>query len=132
MIEQGIFEYLTNVGPVRALIDDPALVRMYPLMIPQGGKVPCIVWQLTGIERDQTYCGTIRVARANLQIDSYATDYFDAIALAKVVRDAMTDFSGQMGEVEVKSATLQTERDLEEPEPGLYRRWQDWQLWFVE
>lgn len=133
MIEQGLFSYLSNVGPVRDLIQTPGdIVRLYPLIIPQGGKSPCVVYQFTGFTRSQTYCGTIRVLSCDLQLDSYATDYLDAVALAKTVRDALTDFRGIMGAVEVKQATLQTERDLEEPEPGLFRRWQDWQIWFVE
>lgn len=133
MIEQGLFQYLSNVGPVRALLQErPDFVRLYHLIIPQGGKAPCVVAQFTDFERDQTYCGTIRVVRASIQLDSYGTEYFEALELAAAVRTALTDFRGTMGSVEVKSATLQTERDLEEPEPGLYRRWQDWSLWYVE
>lgn len=37
-----------------------------------------------------------------------------------------------MGSVKVKDAFLVNEFDLDDPEPGLYRRSQSWRFWYVE
>lgn len=133
MIEEGLFEYLSNVAPVRALIEDSAtFVRMYPLVIPDGGKGPCVVYRFSGFDRTQTDCGTIKLATCDVQLDAYASTYAEVLRLKKAIFDALNDFVGMMGSVEVRRTTLQTETDLEEPEPGLLRRLQSWELWYVE
>lgn len=132
MIEAGLFEFLSSVTPIRDVIAEPSLVRIYNLVVPQEGRFPCLVLQWTFDPRNQTQCGTIRIVNATVQIDSYAAQYFDAIDLASLVRLALTDFTGMWGEVAIRSCTLQTERDLEDPEPGLFRRFQAWSIVFVE
>lgn len=135
MIEAALNDYLGSVAEIRAIVAEPDLVRIFNLTVPDGSRYPCLVLQFTGFERYETRCGTGRLVQIGVQIDSYATEYYAAIDLARRVRvDLLENFKerSMMGAVEVRKASIQDERDLDDPEPGLYRRWQDWQIWFVE
>lgn len=132
MIERGLFAYLSQVADVQAIITAAGKTRLYPLVIPQQGHAPCGVYQISGVERSQTYCGTIGLVRSSVQLDSYGRTYDDAIALARAFRLALTDFAGMMGDVDVRNCVMEVESDFEEPEPGLYRRYQSWLIWHIE
>jgi hypothetical protein len=112
--------------------------RVYPLVIPQkvpGGaaQVPCVVYAYQSIDRQTTYCGVSGLARATMMLDCYATTYDEARDLAAAVFAVLTDFRGMLGGVTaVRTATLETELDLEDPEPGLYRVMQTWTIWYEE
>lgn len=132
MIEQGLFAYLSTVAEVQALITFDGQTRLYPLIIPQHSHTPCGVYQLSSVQRSRTYCETIKLVMSSIQLDSYGRTYADAVALAAAFRVALLDFKGMMGDVEVRDCSLESESDFEEPEPGLYRRYQSWDIWHVE
>ncbi|MEO8224129.1 MAG: hypothetical protein ABI661_04945 [Gammaproteobacteria bacterium] len=112
--------------------------RVYPLIIPQQKKngpaqVPAVVYAINGAERQLLYCGTSNVIRSRLQIDCYDLTYEGARELADAVRETLQDFSGLLGAiVEVRNAALETEIDLQDIDPGLYRVSQSWAFWHVE
>lgn len=122
MIKAALYNYLIGDSGVSALIAD----RVYPLLIPQqawsGSSVqPCAVYQRTSVQRDVRHCGTSGLALSTMQIDAYATDYEAADAVARVIKDALINYYGPMGDVDIKSITLAAEFDLLDPEPGLFR-----------
>jgi hypothetical protein len=112
--------------------------RVYPLVIPQkkpGGaaQVPAVVYSVSATERQKLYCGTDGTVRTRLSLDSYATTYEEARALADAVRGVLEDFRGLLGgTLEVQDATLETEIDLMDIEPGLYRVSQSWAVWHTD
>jgi hypothetical protein len=78
-------------------------------------------------------CGTVGTVFAVQQIDSYGSSPEQARQVADAVRLVLSDYSGTIqGALRIKAATLQNEFDLDDPEPGLYRRSQSWGIWFVE
>lgn len=112
-------------------------LRVFPLIIPQhlhgeATKLSCLVYQRLGVERQSTFCGTDGVVRTILQVDSYALKYIDANALARLVRLRLTDFGGTIGDTIVKNAKLDSELELFDDDPGLYRVSQTYSIWHVE
>lgn len=137
-LEEGLFAWANQQTEIAALIGEPAGLRFFKLVIPQQRTTPATVLQRSGTSRSITQCGTIRLASATLQLDHYATTWQAASRLAAVFREVLLEREGMrkyprnMGTVEVRSATLQNEFDLDDPEPGLYRRSQSWDFWYVE
>lgn len=132
MIEQGLHAYLASVTAVRALLTANGITRIFPLVIPQGSSQPCVVYQLTSTTDTQTFCGTIALGRCVVQLDSYARTYPQAVAVAAALYDALIDYKGMMGSVDVRNCVREAESDFEDPEPGLYRRYQSWGIWLIQ
>lgn len=130
MLEEGLYSRLTSqvigIGS-----------RVYPLMIPQhvyddATKNPCLVYQRSGAARVVKFCNTDELVHSSFQIDAYARSFAAARVLADGVRDALLDFTGTMGTTQVSKCLLDSELDLIDPEPGLYRVSQSWSIWYVE
>ena len=129
MIEAALYTYLTAMGSgVRAIVN----TRVYPLMAPQNGAAPFIVYQRIGAERAVLSCGQSNLTSATIQLDSYAKTYSAAKSLADAVQERISNFNGTMGSVQVRKVFLATELDLLDVEPGLYRVSQTYTVWFVE
>jgi len=112
--------------------------RIYPLVIPQkvprGAQVtPCVVYETRNVDRQVTYCGVSGLVMTTMTIDCYADNYNTSKEVAQAVRECLSDFRGMLGgTVDVRHASLQTEFDVQDFEPGLYRVSQSWAIWHVE
>jgi hypothetical protein len=112
--------------------------RIFPLVIPQtqprgAQKMPCVVFTTIAVERQQKYCGTDGLVRARVTLDYYAKTYGEVTEIAAAGRHALLDYKGLLGGVVfVRHASLDTELDVLDPEPGLYRVSQSWSFWHVE
>lgn len=137
MLHEGLVAELSTSTVTATYLDgDP--VRVYPIVIPQKkprgpAQTPCVVYETRDVRRQTTYCETGGLVRTTMQLDCYATDYNEAKRLAEAVREALSDFRGLLGgTVQVRAATLETEFDLQDIEPGLFRVSQSWVFWHVE
>lgn len=136
MINEAVYQHLVATAGVAALVG----TRIHPLVIPQriaatSQRVPAVVYSISGVDRAVSYCGTDRLVRSTLGIDCYAAGYDAARALATAVRTALVDFFGPMGSatvVPVRTCNIETEFDLMDIEPGLYRVSQQWTIWHEE
>lgn len=133
----AVYEHLLqNTATAAYLAGTPN--RVFPLVIPQtqprgAPKVPCVVFTTIAVERQQKYCGTDGLVRARVTLDYYAKTYGEATQLAAAGRHALLDYNGMLGGVVfVRHASLDTELDVLDPEPGLYRVSQSWSIWHVE
>ena len=112
--------------------------RVYPLVIPQKkpqgfSQIPAVVYARNSVERQLLYCGTSGLVRTRVSLDCYDDTYAGAQELAAAVRETLQDFQGLLGAiVDVRNASLETEIDLQDIEPGLYRVSQSWAFWHVE
>lgn len=144
MLHDGLRrELLDFTGTAAYLRVDANDGRIHPLVIPQkkpGAKlqVPALVYTVTACDRQVTYCGTSGLVRTTMRLDCYASKYGEARELAAAVRSCLLDFSGMLGssdpdvEVDVRHASLETEFDVQDFEPGLYRVSQSWNFWHTE
>lgn len=137
MLHEGLVaELVSSTNTATYLAGDPD--RVYPLVIPQkkprgAAQTPCTVYETRNVERQVTYCATSGLVRSTIQLDHYSPDYNEVKRLAEAVRQALQDFRGMLGGlVDVRAASLETEFDLQDFEPGLYRVSQSWAFWHVE
>lgn len=140
MLGAGLKQELLNNTATAALISGPApvIARVFPLIMPQKKRdgppqYPAVVYTLTGTQRQKLYCRTDGTYRQTLELDHYALDYDQAHELADAVRAVLLDFRGALGGiVAVKDVALETEIDLQDPEPGVFRVNQVWSIWLAE
>jgi Protein of unknown function (DUF3168). len=130
MIKQALVSILANNPGVADLAGD----RVFPQIIPQEdfdglSKKPCIVYQRTGVGRQQTLCGTSPTMSSVFSIDCYAQTYAGAEALANAVRTALVDYRGSVAGVRISTAILDNEIDLLDIEPGLHRVSMTFTIW---
>lgn len=112
--------------------------RVYPLVLPQkkprgAAVIPAVTFETKSVSRQVTYCGTSGLVMTSMGLNCYADKYDDVKLLAKAVKDVLQDFRGQLGGiVDVRAASLETEFDIQDFEPGLFRVPQSWNFWHVE
>ena len=137
MLHKGLVVHLTTDAVVGPLVLGP-INRVFPMVIPQakrGGAptVPAVVYDLRAVARLVTYCGTSGLVQSTVTIDCYAVDYDTAKELAAAVRRSLIDFKGLLGGlVDVRYVSLQSEFDVQDIEPGLFRVSQSWLFWHTE
>lgn len=107
--------------------------RIYPLIIPPEvwdsvSTKPCIVYSINGVGRNLTFCGTEKLQRESVSVDSYSRTYDEAVSIASAIK-TIIDFQGTIGSTYFNAVHLDTEIDLLDPEPGLYRRAMTFSIW---
>lgn len=133
MIQEALYTHLSTDPVVAGL----AGARIYPLMIPQhvyneATRLPCLVYQRLGVDRRPTFCSSEGLIATTVRIDSYARSLGAAAQLGAAVRESLIDYTGAMGAVTVKKVLMETELDLLDVEPGLYRVSQTYSVWHLE
>ncbi len=140
MISDSLYRHLSQDAGVAALVS----TRIYPLVIPQqvyteATKQPCLVYTLDTNARHVRFSGSDTLVRGILQVDCYSRSYSVAQDLAAEVRDALLDYSGAMQantspltSVPVQTIHLESETNLMDEEPGLYRVLQRYVVWYDE
>lgn len=133
MIEQGLHAYLTTEPGVASFVGN----RVFPLLIPQhvhdeSTKLSCLVYSKVSDSRNVRFCGTDTFVAATYQVDCYAASFLKSKQLAAAVRSAMIDFGGSWNGTTIKNVHLETEFDLVDPEPGLFRVSQSYRIWHIE
>jgi hypothetical protein len=108
-LEQGIIEFLSGVAPVTAI----AGANLFGL---RRGREPPNVAQIPAVLVQRT---------TTLRGD-------DAWALAKALRKALVDFTGNFGEVAIDTVHLTNEFPMTDPEPGIIRIVQLYNIWYQE
>lgn len=132
MSEPNFFAFLTGLSGVQSTVAS----RVYPDKLPQNPTLPAIVFQRVGGARARGYCGTDRLVSGSYQFDVYGRSRSEARQIAQAVMaespEGMLDYSGLMGNVRVKDCALTSDFDSIDPEPGLLKRTQLWDVWYVE
>lgn len=135
LLHQAIKEHLEADTSVAALMGSRFFYGVVPQKITTDGtsRMPCVVYERRGVNRQVRYCGTDGVIQTLVTLDIYALTYTAARELANEVRRSLIDFQGMLsGVVSVRAATLETEFDLQDMEPGLFRVSQSWNFWHEE
>lgn len=135
MLHKGLVAELGSNTISSGFLVDGAVTRVFPQVIPQNRprgetQVPAVVFSTVAVDRQVTYCGTSGLKRSTLRLDCYAISYDGAKDLAEAVAGVLLDFRGMLGDIaDVRHAALESEIDLQEFEPGLYRVSQTWTFW---
>ncbi len=131
--EPALAEYLKEIPGVMEVAGG----RVFAMMIPQhdfrgAKKVPCVVVSRVGATRAELLCRQDSLLAAEYQVDTYASEYETAVRLAGIVRRALAGFSGQMGGARVAKVFCTSDSDFLDPDPGLYRRFMQFSVWYHE
>lgn len=115
----------------------PALTTLvgqgvYGLVRPQAAPIPSVLITRTQTVRQNTYCRQSKLVSADLQIDAYAINGDSAWAVANALRAALVDFTGMMSDVSVNKVFLTNEFPLVDPDPGVMRVTQIYNIWYLE
>lgn len=131
-LEQGIIEFLSGVAPVTAIAGANLFGLRRGREPPNVAQIPAVLVQRTTTLRDVLFCGTDTLVSTDMQVDSYAMSGDDAWALAKALRKALVDFTGNFGEVAIDTVHLTNEFPMTDPEPGIIRIVQLYNIWYQE
>lgn len=131
--EPNLYEYLRQVPEVFALVGARIYYKRIPQHVFEDDRVmDCVVYQRAGGIPAVGFCGSDGLIPGQYQIDVYSPDSQRMANIARAIRDALVDYSGLMGSAFVQTAQLASEFDSDEPEPGLERRTQTFNIWYVE
>jgi hypothetical protein len=128
LLEESLYSFLTSDSAVSAMVED----RVFAEIAPQKSPLPRIVYTRIATQRTQSLCKTDSKVRALMQIDLYDRTYKGSKDLAKLIFNTLIDFTGNMAGTRVSSVISDSEVDLDDPDPGLYRVSQTYFIWFVE
>ncbi len=93
MIDEAIYSILTCDVGVSALVG----ARVYPIIMPQDGTLPAIVFSRIATDRELSHSGSIDVTKGVFQISCFSETPFGAKQLAKAVYSAMHGYAGTVG-----------------------------------
>lgn len=134
MIEDGFKIYLTDTDTGSAALAVAEMIKgeIYGGIAPAFAKLPRLVYSEIGYQNTQSLCRSDKTVRKNYLFDCYAKTKRESRLLATALREAMVDYRGFMGDTKVKTITLDSELDLLDPDPGLFRVEQSYVIWLVE
>lgn len=108
-----------------------AAVRVYALRAPQNATAPFVVYQRISRENWRSINEPSGIAQALMQVDTYATTYFEAKTLAASIETILDGFRGivyygndsPQDMVRIAGISLQGDTDIldQTDEPFLYR-----------
>ncbi len=111
---------LANTG-VANIVDR----KVFPLIIPQGTKLPCVTVQRIAGMPANTLSGASGLEEIDLEIDAWGRTYSQVKDLAIAIRGAMPA-QGPWG------AHLIQDRDLFEEDSSYFRVMMRYKVWFLE
>ncbi len=110
-MEQQFAAWLVAQPAVSALLGN----RLYPLVLPQNGRLPAATYQRVSGERNYDLDGSTGPKRVTLQLDSWAEDYAGAKALAAAIESVLEGYTGPMAGLTVsRSVILREDEDYED------------------
>ena len=106
-LETGLVTHLEDDTGVGALIGD----RIYPLQVPQDAELPALAYQIITDRYEVTHDQRSELSRARVQFTHVGTTYTALKSLSEAVRDALHQFTGDLGGVVVTGCLLDQDTD---------------------
>lgn len=125
MIEGELYTRLTTHAGTAALVG----TRVWPLVMPQGGKLPAIVYQKVSDVRVYSHDGDSDLIRSRFQVSCYAKNYDDVKALEAQVVDALSGYADRTLGTPVEASFMDMAFDDYEPDVKIYRVMVDFKVW---
>lgn len=116
MIQAEIIDWLLS----RESITDKVNDRIYPVKLPQRISFPAVCYTRISNMRFATHSGQSDLKRVRLQFSVYSKTYTDAVLISREIKDALHCFKGNMGNLQVGAAFLESENDSYDYDSNLY------------
>ena len=132
-LAEVLFEYLSNDGPIAALVQDPTTNEMciYPMRLREKCHIPAISWQRIDAERLYTfdsYADTAAWVRARVQFNCWGHTYDAADELGNAVLLALSGYDNEF----IGSSFAINELDTYEADPKKFRRILDFRITYED
>jgi hypothetical protein len=129
LIERDMRRFLLAAPSIQALVGN----RVYGMLREPSAALPAVMIQRAHTQRQELFCGVSGLADASMQIDSYAINGDDVWALARALRLLFKNLTKvTMGETLVDRMFLFNEFPMVDPEPGIFRVVQLYNVWYLE
>lgn len=131
-IRPALREFLLGDSNIAAIV----VTRVFPIVLPQGTKLPSVVYTRVSGGGDYHMQGASGLARPRFQIAAWAPKADDAVVLANAVKDRLDGFCGVMGagaaQVYVQGAFKTDEREMYDDAVQMFGVLRDYFIWSEE
>lgn len=128
IFESDLRDFILAIDAVAELAGE----NVFGVVRGRATALPQVLITRTQTTRQVKFCGTSKLVNADMQIDSFGLKGQDAWGLAAALRAALVDFQGMMGGTSVNHIFLTNEFPLTDPEPGVIRVTQLYNVWYLE
>ena len=127
-IGKAIFNILSNDSDVLALVES----RIFPNVAPQTTEFPFIIYDVTGVQPNDTKEGPSTLDTNDVMISCYSETYSEASDLAKKIRIAMDRITeSEYATIKIQSSQFQSYNDIFDDtsgDAGIYRKALDFEI----
>jgi len=127
-IGKAIYNILSNDSDIQAFVDD----RVFPNVAPQTTEFPFIIYDVTGVQPNDTKDGASTLDTNDVMISCYSETYSQASDLAQKIRVAMDRINeGTYGGEQIQSSQFQSYNDIFDDtsgDAGIYRKALDFEI----
>mgnify|MGYP003667834942 CR=1 FL=1 len=127
-IGKAIFNILSNDSDVLALVES----RIFPNVAPQTTEFPFIIYDVTGVQPNDTKEGPSTLDTNDVMISCYSETYSEASDLAKKIRVAMDRITeAEYATIKIQSSQFQSYNDIFDDtsgDAGIYRKALDFEI----
>jgi|TARA_R110000823_G_scaffold242437_2_gene366886 hypothetical protein len=127
-IGKAIYNILSTTGNVSALVG----TRIFPNVAPQTTALPFIIYDVNGVQPNDTKDGVSTLDTNDVMISCYSETYSQASDLAKKIRIAMDRIAeGSYGGEQIQSSQFQSYNDIFDDtsgDAGIYRKALDFEI----
>ena len=117
-IEEALTAYLLGFSGLTAFIGD----KLYPDELPQGIKLPAVIYSKVSDVKEHTFTGQNRLERPMFQFSAFAGSKIMVKAISKQLKAALCDFQGILSGLDVQYIRLENEiSGLERSPDGLLK-----------
>ena len=117
-IEEALTSYLLGFSGLAALIGD----KLYPDELPQGIKLPAVIYSKISDVKDHTLVGQNRLESPMIQFAAFAGSKAAAKAIANQLKAGLCDFQGELSGLEIQYIRLENEiSSLEKSSDGIIK-----------
>jgi len=129
MIEEGLAKLVQGNSAVAAI----AATGGYLQMLPKDLKLPSWTHQVITEETDYTFLNVVDLRRRRVQIDCYANDPDDVVALANAIDAVLSGYHGTLADADstiVQGVFQSTAIDFFDTASRSFRRALEYDVWF--
>lgn len=131
-IWKALSYHLKNNSGLNALISD----RVYPIRLPQGATLPAVCYQDISAGFTQAHKEKSALPRPRFQFTIYAATVESSNSIGAALKAAIDGYKGTMGTgaylTKVEACLLKNELTNDDPETGIYLRYQDYIIQYKE
>ena len=93
---------------------------LYPFLLPQNCTLPAVAYFPVSVERAHSFIQDTGFVKQRMQFSCFAKSYKAATAMAKVIQEALQNFSGVLGGLAIGGVLIESESADHESDTGIY------------